>query len=96
VSTDVLLEQLSLIARRELAYADDLRRDQRLVEDLRLDSLQLLTLATAVEDHFLICLDEDDEASIATVEDLLAMVARKTSPFSKPDGTGKTTADGPR
>jgi acyl carrier protein len=94
MSGDTLLDQLSVIARRELAYAGDLRRDQRLVEDLRLDSLQLLTLATAVEDHFLICLDEDDEASIATVEDLLSLVARKTSLSGKalPDGAAPDEA----
>lgn len=79
---DVLLQQLRDIARRELDHDGELdgelRRDQRLVEDLRLDSLQLLTLATAVEDHFRICLDEDDEQSIATVDDLLRLVERKS------------------
>ncbi|MDA8017755.1 MAG: phosphopantetheine-binding protein [Thermoanaerobaculia bacterium] len=75
--SDVLLQQLANIAHRELDYQGPLERSQRLVEDLRLDSLQLLTLATAVEDHFLICLDEDDESSIATVDDLLRLVQRK-------------------
>lgn len=77
---EAVLEQLAKIAREELDYDGALRPEQRLVEDLRLDSLQLLTLATAVEDYFLICLDEDDEQSIATVGDLLGLIQRKTTP----------------
>ena len=77
--SDGLLQQLTNIARQELDYDGTLHPEQRLVEDLRLDSLQLLTLATAVEDHFLICLDEDDEQSIATVGDLLGLVRKKTA-----------------
>ena len=58
----------------------DVRRDTvGAFGSLRLDSLQLLTLATAVEDHFLICLNEDDEQSIATVGDLLGLIERKTT-----------------
>ena len=75
---EALLQQLAKIARKELDYDGELRPEQRLVEDLRLDSLQLLTLATAVEDYFLIYLDEDDEQSIATVGDLLGLIQRKT------------------
>lgn len=75
-----ILAQLDRIARDELDRddAEELNEDQRLVEDLRLDSIQLLTLATAVEDHFLIRLDEDEEQSIATVGDLIDLVERKT------------------
>lgn len=76
--SDLLLKQVGEIAERELDFDGELRPEQRLVEDLRLDSLQLLTLATAVEDHFLICLDEEDEQSITTVDDLLQLVRRKT------------------
>jgi len=49
----------------------------RLVEDLRLDSLRLLTLAIEVEDRFQVALDEQDEAAIETVGDLVAAVGRK-------------------
>lgn len=75
-----ILSQLNRIARDELDRdaAEELHEEQRLVEDLRLDSIQLLTLATAVEDLFLIRLDEDEEQSIATVGDLIDLVERKT------------------
>lgn len=74
-----ILDAVAEIARRELRRdpEDGLREEQRLVEDLRLDSIELLTLATAVEDHFLIRLDEDDEASIVAVGDLVDLVERK-------------------
>jgi acyl carrier protein len=49
----------------------------RLVEDLRLDSVRLLTLAAEVENRFRVCLDEQDEGSIETVGDLVAVVRKK-------------------
>ena len=49
----------------------------RLVEDLRLDSIRLLTLAMEVEDHFQICLDEEDEAQIQTIGDLVGLIGHK-------------------
>jgi len=42
-----------------------------------LDSMQRLSLAVAVEDHFLICLDPEDETAIETLDDLIACVQRK-------------------
>jgi acyl carrier protein len=49
----------------------------RLVEDLRLDSIRLLTLAVEVENRFRVRLDELDEGGIETVGDLVATVKRK-------------------
>jgi acyl carrier protein len=57
------------IARR-LGHEGPLDGHLRLVEDLRLDSLGLLTLAVEVEDHFRVCLSAEDEAAIRTVGDL--------------------------
>jgi len=67
---------LSEIA-RGLGLQGELRPEQRLVEDLGLDSVGLLALAVAVEDHFRICLDAEDEAEIRTVGDLLRVLERK-------------------
>lgn len=49
----------------------------RLVEDLALDSIQLLTLAVEVENRFRICMDPEDEEGIETVGDLADVVAAK-------------------
>ena len=42
--------------------------------DLGLDSMALLTLAVAAEDHFRICLNEDPESPPQTVGDFVALV----------------------
>ena len=70
------------VVERELAVeggldVGKLTMDSRLVEDLALDSIQLLSLAVGVEDHFRICLDEEDEVAIVTVGDLVRAVRGK-------------------
>ena len=59
------------VLRREFSLSDDE------FEDLELDSLRLLTLAVEVENRFRICLDQEDEANIRTVSDLMEIVHRK-------------------
>ena len=57
----------------------------RLVEDLRLDSIRLLTLAVEVENRFRVRLDEVDEAGIETVGDLVATRAEEARWLTDPD-----------
>ena len=71
-----LRSALAAIARR-LGYHGSLAPELRLVEDLRLDSVGMLTLAVEVEDHFKVCLDADDEAAIRTVGDLERVLLAK-------------------
>jgi acyl carrier protein len=77
MTRDEILAAVERIAREALDYDGELVAEARLVEDLGLDSIRLLTLATEVEDHFRICLDEEDEATIVTAADLAAVVERK-------------------
>lgn len=72
-----ILREINTLAQEKVGYQGELHPDQRLVEDLKLDSLNLLTLATEVEDHFRICLDEEDEAALETVGDLVNLVEKK-------------------
>ena len=74
---DEILRRLDEIAAAKLDYEGEVRRNLHLVEDLELDSIRLLTLVIEVEDSFQICLDEDDEAGIATVDDLVAVIRAK-------------------
>jgi acyl carrier protein len=67
------------VAERHLGWQGELRPELRLVEDLELDSLKLLTLAVEVENHFRICLDEEDEMAIETVADLVRIIELKTA-----------------
>ncbi len=72
-----ILAGISEVARLHLGWEGPLTADMRLVEDLRLDSIRLLTLAAEVENRFRIFLDELDEGAIETIGDLVAVVRRK-------------------
>ena len=72
-----ILRTISEVARKKLDLERELTVDMQLVEDLELDSIRLLTLAMEIEDHFKICLDEEDEETIVTVADLVGVVRRK-------------------
>ncbi len=72
-----ILRAISEVARTKLDLKRELSVDMHLVEDLELDSIRLLTLAMEIEDHFEICLDEEDEETIVTVADLVGVVRRK-------------------
>ena len=74
---DEILHRIAEVARDKLDYGGELRREMRLVEDLELDSIRLMTLAMEVEDRFEVCLDEEDEEAIVTVADLVGVVRRK-------------------
>lgn len=86
-----ILEGVAAVAREHLGYEGALRPDMRLVEDLELDSIRLLTLAVEVENRFRVCLDEDDEQAIETVGDLVAVVRRELG--SRQGGSGDAPAE---
>jgi acyl carrier protein len=67
-----VLAGIAEVARKHLGWEGRLSPELRLVEDLELDSLKMLTLALEVENHFRVCLDP--EAGIETVGDLVAAI----------------------
>lgn len=77
MSEAAILAGIGEVARRHLGWEGEVTPEMRLVEDLRLDSIRLLTLAAEVENRFQVMLDEADEAGIQTVGDLVAAVRRK-------------------
>lgn len=77
MSDEAILAGVAEVARVHLGWAGELAPEMRLVEDLRLDSIRLLTLAAEVENRFRVRLDELDEGSIETVGDLVAVVRKK-------------------
>jgi acyl carrier protein len=77
MSYESILAGIAEVARVHLGWEDPLTPDMRLVEDLRLDSIRLLTLAVEVENRFRVRLDELDEGGIETVGDLVTTVKRK-------------------
>jgi acyl carrier protein len=72
-----ILAGIAEVARLHLGWEGPLTGEMRLVEDLRLDSVRLLTLAAEVENRFRVLLDELDEGAIETVGDLVSIVKRK-------------------
>ena len=59
---------------------DEVRWDGPLPEgglDQHLDSMQRLALVVAIEDHFQICFEPEDEKGIFTMDDLMRCIADK-------------------
>ena len=77
MTPEEILQGIEAVSREHLKRDVALRPEMDLIEDLELDSLQLLTLAVEVENRFRIALEEEDEAAIRTVGDLVETVARK-------------------
>lgn len=84
MNDDEILAGVRAVAREHLGHAGELAPHMRLVEDLELDSIRLLTLAVEVENRFRVRLDEADEAAIETVGDLVAAVRRKLAAGGEP------------
>jgi acyl carrier protein len=42
-----------------------------------LDSVQRLTLVVAIEDHFKVCFEPEDEATLVTLDDLVRAIQQK-------------------
>lgn len=72
-----ILAAIAAVAREHLALERPLEERLRLVEDLELDSLKLLTFAAEIENRFRVLLDAGDEAAIATIGDLVDLLEQK-------------------
>lgn len=98
MTREEILQSIEEVARTHLVSreAGELERrleggrltpELRLVEDLALDSIQLLTLAVEVENRFRICMNPEDEEGIETVGDLADVVAAQLDAAAgEPDG----------
>lgn len=91
--SDRILEVVAELARDKLGHQGPVATSTRLAEDLELDSIRLLTLAMEIEDRFRICLDEEEEAGVVTVGDLVALVERKLAARAPAAGGGEWAAD---
>ncbi len=76
---ETVLVGIIQVARKHLDWHDPVTLDMRLVEDLALDSLKLLTLAVEVENHFQICLDPEQDHELETVGDLVSAIQKRMS-----------------
>lgn len=65
---------LSAIARDQLGWSKPLP-DGELAASL--DSMDRLALVVAIEDHYQIAFEPDDEAGLVTLDDVIALIARR-------------------
>jgi acyl carrier protein len=72
-----ILAGIQEVAALHLDWHGDLPLEAKLVDDLELDSIRLLTLAVEVENRFRVALEPEDEAGIVTVADLVEAVAHR-------------------
>ena len=86
-----VLAGIAAVAREHLGHTGPLPLEARLVEDLALDSIRLLTLATEVENRFRVLLSPEDEQAIATVGDLVAVVRSKLELAAQGEPTPEPT-----
>jgi acyl carrier protein len=77
MTDDAILAGIADVAREHLEWPGPVRPEMRLVEELRLDSIKLLTLAIELENRFRVRLDEEDETAIETVADLVSAIRRQ-------------------
>ncbi len=71
-----ILAAVEDVAREHVGFDGTLCTDQRLVEDLELDSIKALTLVVEVENRFRVALEPDVESEIVTVGDLVRIIRR--------------------
>jgi acyl carrier protein len=88
---DEVLAGIAAVAREHLGHRGPLALEMRLVEDLELDSIRLLTLATEVENRFRVLLEPADEERIETVGDLVAVVRGKLARVGEASAPGAAT-----
>ena len=74
MSPEEIRQELAQLVKTKLRFEGQLD-DGELAD--KLDSIQRLTLVVAIEDHFRICFDPDDEQQIRDLSDLLRMIGTK-------------------
>lgn len=79
VHVDEVLRAINEVVQGEIGLKVTVRPESELLKDLRLDSLSLMTLVVALEDRFLVALEEDDAAHVTTVSDLAGLVVRRVA-----------------
>jgi len=72
-----VLDVMRHVFAAELEYPGAVELHHDLLRDLRVDSLNAIILAVALEDHFHVRLAQDDTVGVVTVGDLVARVAQR-------------------
>ena len=76
MSEDIVLGEIQRLVSATLRIDRQVSASDELINDLDLDSADLISLAIAIERHFKISLPEDETLSLVTVGDLCHAVTR--------------------
>ena len=76
-NSDEVFKTISQIIKEELGWKETFTPLHPVAE---LDSMQQLSLVVAIEDHFEICLEPEDEKKIETLQDLIRLIQEKIGP----------------
>lgn len=74
---DAVLAEIRRVVADELGVRANVTAQSDLLEELRLDSLGLLTLVVGLEDRFQVALEAGDAEHVRTAGELAALVARR-------------------
>ena len=75
---DEILAAIKAIARDELELIREVKLGDNLRLDLQLDSMSITVLAVALEDHFRVKLTGPEGERVATVGDLVLLIAAQS------------------
>lgn len=73
-----VLAGIRAVAAEFLESPVQIEPNAKILDDLRLDSLDLLTLVVELENKFRICIDDADAAELRTISDLADYIAERT------------------
>ena len=81
MSNDQLFEEFQSLMHAEFSIPQSkITQDARLVDDLNLDSLDLVAASLAIEDHWGIRMEDEELASVKTVGDAFRWVEARLEP----------------
>jgi acyl carrier protein len=72
-----LLERISDIISQNIDWTEEIRPDDRLKEDLEIDSLDVIMIVHEIEDEFNITIEEEEIRCLGTVNDIVQNLQQK-------------------
>ncbi len=77
MSADEIFDGIQAVVREHLRLDVPITRHTDIQGDLRLDSIQRLTLVVELENRFLVCFDAEDELGLETFADVVRLIQRR-------------------
>ena len=72
-----LLNKITDIISRNIDWSDEIRPDERLKEDLGIDSLDVILIINEIEDEFNINVEQDEVRCLGSVQDIVDKLKQK-------------------